>query len=179
MDCSLPGSSVHGVLQAGTLEWAAISFSRGSSKPRNWSCLLYCRQILYWLSYKGSSHQLPWKQESFLWYLQHQRTSQNIAKNLATLLKCSQLSEFSAWVIILYFYITPMYYLSSVYPTLADYELLQEKKGTQVLFIPQCLTQNLVNSRCLRNIQKHCVFHDLTYSSSNKCVRLLVSTLAI
>ena len=33
-DCSLPGSSVHGVLQARTLEWAAISFSRGSSRPR-------------------------------------------------------------------------------------------------------------------------------------------------
>ena len=35
MDCGLPGSSVHGILQAGILEWVAISFSRGSSKPRN------------------------------------------------------------------------------------------------------------------------------------------------
>ena len=31
MDCSLPGSSVHGIFQARILEWAAISFSRGSS----------------------------------------------------------------------------------------------------------------------------------------------------
>ena len=31
MDCSLPGFSVHGILQARTLEWVAISFSRGSS----------------------------------------------------------------------------------------------------------------------------------------------------
>ena len=31
MDCSLPGSSVHGILQARTLEWVAIPFSRGSS----------------------------------------------------------------------------------------------------------------------------------------------------
>ena len=31
MDCSLPGSSVHGILQATILEWVAISFSRGSS----------------------------------------------------------------------------------------------------------------------------------------------------
>ena len=31
MDCSLPGSSVHGILQAKTLEWVAIPFSRGSS----------------------------------------------------------------------------------------------------------------------------------------------------
>ena len=29
-DCSLPGSSVHGILQARILEWGAISFSRGS-----------------------------------------------------------------------------------------------------------------------------------------------------
>ena len=44
MDCSPPGSSVHGVLQARILEWVAISFSRGSSQPRNqtWvSCI--CR----------------------------------------------------------------------------------------------------------------------------------------
>ena len=31
MDCSLPGSSVHGILQVRILEWVAISFSRGSS----------------------------------------------------------------------------------------------------------------------------------------------------
>ena len=35
MDCSLPGSSVHGILQARVLEWVAISFSRGSSRPRD------------------------------------------------------------------------------------------------------------------------------------------------
>ena len=35
MDYSLPGSSVHGILQARILEWVAISFSRGSSWPRN------------------------------------------------------------------------------------------------------------------------------------------------
>ena len=34
MDCSPPGSSVHGILQAIILEWFAISFSRGSSQPR-------------------------------------------------------------------------------------------------------------------------------------------------
>ena len=35
MDCSLPGSSVHGIFQATILEWAAISFSRGSAQPRD------------------------------------------------------------------------------------------------------------------------------------------------
>jgi len=32
MNCSLPGSSVHGILQARRLEWVAIPFSRGSSQ---------------------------------------------------------------------------------------------------------------------------------------------------
>ena len=35
MDCSLPGSSIHGIFQARVLEWVAISFSRGSSRPRD------------------------------------------------------------------------------------------------------------------------------------------------
>ena len=35
MDCSLPGSSVHGIFQARILEWVAISFSRGTSRPRD------------------------------------------------------------------------------------------------------------------------------------------------
>ena len=37
MDCSLPGSSLHGILQARVLEWVAISFSRGSSQLRDWT----------------------------------------------------------------------------------------------------------------------------------------------
>ena len=43
MDCSLPGSSVHGIFQAMVLEWIAISFSRWSSRPRDWtrvSCIV-------------------------------------------------------------------------------------------------------------------------------------------
>ena len=35
MDCSLPGSIVHGILQARILEQVAIPFSRGSSQPRD------------------------------------------------------------------------------------------------------------------------------------------------
>jgi len=36
-DCSPPVSSVHEIFQAGILEWIAISFSRGSSQPRDWT----------------------------------------------------------------------------------------------------------------------------------------------
>ena len=37
MDCSLPGSFVHGIFQARILEWVAISFSRRSSRLRDWT----------------------------------------------------------------------------------------------------------------------------------------------
>ena len=37
MDCNQSGSSVHGNLQARILEWVAIPFSRGSSRPRDWT----------------------------------------------------------------------------------------------------------------------------------------------
>ena len=35
VDFGLPGSSIHGIFQARILEWIAISFSRGSSQPRD------------------------------------------------------------------------------------------------------------------------------------------------
>ena len=39
MDCSLLGSSVHRIFQARVLEWVAISVSRGSSRPRDGTCI--------------------------------------------------------------------------------------------------------------------------------------------
>ena len=41
VDCSLPGSSVHGILQARILEWVAIPFSRGASQPRSPALQVY------------------------------------------------------------------------------------------------------------------------------------------
>ena len=52
LDCSLPGSSVHGILQARILEWVAIPFSRGSSQPKNGTQVSQ-RQILYPLRHQG------------------------------------------------------------------------------------------------------------------------------
>ena len=52
MDCSLPGSSVHGILQARILEWVAIPqgiFPTQGSNPS----FLHCRQILYHLREKS------------------------------------------------------------------------------------------------------------------------------
>ena len=37
IDCSPPGSSVHGILQARTVEWAVFSYSRGSFQTRDWT----------------------------------------------------------------------------------------------------------------------------------------------
>ena len=39
MDCSLPGSSVHRILQERILEWVAMPSSRGTSTPREWTCI--------------------------------------------------------------------------------------------------------------------------------------------
>ena len=65
MDCSWPGASVHGLLQARILECVAIPFSRGifptqGLKPG----LLHCRGIFYHLSYQGSLQMyiLSWQQ---------------------------------------------------------------------------------------------------------------------
>ena len=50
MDCSLPGSSVHGIFQARRLEWVTIFSSRGSSWLNDWTCISFIscigRQIL-------------------------------------------------------------------------------------------------------------------------------------
>ena len=59
MDCSLPGSFVHGILQAGILEWVAMPSSRESSQPRDRTPVSYvsciARQILYHLCHLRSS----------------------------------------------------------------------------------------------------------------------------
>ena len=59
MDCTRPGSSVHGILQATILEQVAIPFSRGSSWPRDHTCVSYIadrfftiwatREAQYWI----------------------------------------------------------------------------------------------------------------------------------
>ena len=51
MDCSLPGSSVHGMLQAKILEWVAISSSRGSSSLRDRTCIFCVSCTGRWILY--------------------------------------------------------------------------------------------------------------------------------
>ena len=54
VDCSPPGSSVLGILQARILEWGAIPFSMGSSRRGLNPGFPHCGQILYYLSHQGS-----------------------------------------------------------------------------------------------------------------------------
>ena len=66
MDCSLPGSSLHGTFQARVLEWVAIA-SPGDHpdpgiKPRS-STSCVCRQTLYHLSHQGSPNSYSLTQE--------------------------------------------------------------------------------------------------------------------
>ena len=58
VDCSSPGSSVHGISRARTLEWVAISSFRGSSRPRDQTCLSCTAGGFLPLSHQGS----PWFQ---------------------------------------------------------------------------------------------------------------------
>ena len=58
MDCSLPGSSVHGIFQARILEWVAIAFSRRSSLLRDWtrvSCIVG-RRFTVWATREVQVH---------------------------------------------------------------------------------------------------------------------------
>ena len=55
IDCSPPGSSVHGILQARTLEWVAMPSSRGSSRPRDRTRVSYVSCTGRWVLY----HECP------------------------------------------------------------------------------------------------------------------------
>ena len=62
MDCSPPGSPIHGILQARLLEWVAISFSRGSSQPRDqtWVSRIVGRGFAIWSTTKVLWKEVLW-----------------------------------------------------------------------------------------------------------------------
>ena len=72
MDCSLPRFSVHGISQVRILQWVAISFSRGSSWPRDQTCIS-CIEGRFFIA------QPPGK--PVLWY-----TVQNVLENCYSVL---------------------------------------------------------------------------------------------
>ena len=89
MDCSPPGSSVHGIFQARILEWIAISFSRGSSRPRSWT----------WVSYIAGRFFTDWAMREW-WinkYLPHWHWNKDVYHMVPLILvnaiKCSSRGE--------------------------------------------------------------------------------------
>ena len=83
MGWCLPGSSIHGILQARILERVAIFYSRASSGPRDWthiSCVSCIgRQVLYHCTPWEASHmrdflKSPWPESSKLWSLSKTRS---------------------------------------------------------------------------------------------------------
>ena len=64
--CDPIDCTVHGILQARTLEWVAFPFSRGFSQPHGSNLgLLHCRQILYQLSHQSSPRILGWEAQEY------------------------------------------------------------------------------------------------------------------
>ena len=90
VDCSPPGSSVHGILQARILEWVAISFSRGSSWPRDWTKVSHIagRRFTIWtegfrgrqmdMTYKGNFDGFTKK-----WTLMEENTNGNYLRHIS------------------------------------------------------------------------------------------------
>ena len=68
MDCSLPGSFVHRIFQARTLEWVAISFPRGSSQPRarTWVSHIAGGFFTVWATRKDLSTTVPLSMGGFI-----------------------------------------------------------------------------------------------------------------
>ena len=87
MDCSPPGSSVHGISQARILERIAISSSRGSSQPRNRTCVSCTgRQVLNcWATREVPLILVTWDKptsgilltDPYRWYSHHNSAGEN------------------------------------------------------------------------------------------------------
>ena len=103
VDCSLPGSSIHGVLQAIIPEWVAISFSRESSQPRDWTqvSLIAGRCLTLWATREAWFHLLK---SYFMSYT-----------NISSFLCISAVSKYTATIYYLSSFLSP---LSSLHTSL-------------------------------------------------------------
>ena len=84
MDCSQLCSSVHGILQARILEWFAIPFFRGSSRPRGWA----------WVSCIAGKFFTIWATKEAPWPNYHPKAS---SANAITLGPRASIYEFWGW----------------------------------------------------------------------------------
>ena len=70
-DCSLPGSSIHGIFKTRILEWVAISFSRRSSWPRDWTWVsrIVGRHLTVWATRKVLNEVHTYIKFNDIWFL--------------------------------------------------------------------------------------------------------------
>ena len=67
MDCSPPGSSAHGILQARTLKWMAIPFCKGSSWPRGQTQVSCIAESFFTIWATGEAHVVSAQVHRFVW----------------------------------------------------------------------------------------------------------------
>ena len=79
MDCSWPGPSVHGILQARTLEWVAMPSSRGSSQPRDQTQMSHIagRFFTVW-----ATRETPWRKVTENKYMRDENARQLIINHM-------------------------------------------------------------------------------------------------
>ena len=91
MDHSLPGSSVHETLQASILEWVAISFSRDSSPPRDWTWASYSPALAVRFFTTRTTWEDSWHSMKSVLYHPHSTDVHSRAERLgANLLRTTQ-----------------------------------------------------------------------------------------
>ena len=93
IDSSLPGSSVHGTFQARILEWDAISYSRGSSRSRDWTCISYVSWIGRWILF----HWGTWEARCRVWNM-GRGLGEPVQINQCELPTGEELSFLTSWV---------------------------------------------------------------------------------
>ena len=78
MEYSPPGSSVHGIFQARILEWVAISFSRGSSQPRDRTQLFHIagRCLNLWAT--REAQEIGQRKTNTIWSLLHMKSKNQL-----------------------------------------------------------------------------------------------------
>ena len=72
MDHSPPGSSVHGIIQAGILEWVAMLSSRRSSWPKDWAYISCISRIARWFFTTSTTWKAPGIKNSCIFIVMHQ-----------------------------------------------------------------------------------------------------------
>ena len=120
MDCSLPGSSVHGIFQARVLEWVAISVSRGSSWPRDWTQVSHvaCRRF----TGRATIPSLSW-------------SVVNLQCCISFRIKVFQLYMYVYMYVCVYTYIYVCIYIYILFQILFHYRLLQDIEYSSLYFL--------------------------------------------